>query len=131
MLKKTLTYTDFNDEERTEDFYFNLTEAELADMEITTIGGLTETMEKISKAKDKPALAKIFKEFILKAYGEKSPDGKRFMKSDEIRKAFEETQAYSDIYMELATDADKASDFFKKILPSKLINEKKNEDKVL
>ena len=111
MLKKTITYTDYNDVERTEDFYFNLTKAELMEMEMGAVGGLSGMIEKIVSAKDAPAIIKVFKELVLKAYGEKSADGKRFIKSKEISDAFSQTEAYSQLFMELATDADAASKF--------------------
>lgn len=120
MLKKTITYTDYNDVERTEDFYFNLTKAEVMEMEMSTSGGLAEAIQRIVAAQDAPAIIKIFKELVLKAYGEKSPDGKRFMKSDEIATAFSQTEAYSIIFMELATDADKAAEFVNGIVPADL-----------
>ena len=84
MLKKTIEYTDFNGEERKEDFYFNLTTAEIMEMEMGVAGGFSEMTQRIVDAKDVPSIIKIFKELILKAYGEKSPDGKRFIKSEEL-----------------------------------------------
>jgi hypothetical protein len=117
MLKKTITYTDYNGNERTEDFYFNLSKAEIMEMEMSTAGGLTEMIQKIVAAQDSPAIIKVFKELILKAYGEKSPDGKRFIKSDEISTAFSQTEAYSQLFMELATDADAAAKFVNGIIP--------------
>ena len=118
MLKKTITYTDYNDVERTEDFYFNLTKAELMEMEMGAVGGLSGMIEKIVSAKDAPAIIKVFKELVLKAYGEKSADGKRFIKSKEISDAFSQTEAYSQLFMELATDADAASKFVNGIAPN-------------
>lgn len=112
MITKTITYTDYNGVERKEDFYFNLTKAELVEMELTQEGGLADMIKKIVDANDTAAIVKIFKELILKAYGEKSPDGKHFMKSEEISTAFSHTEAYSELFMELATDSDKASEFF-------------------
>lgn len=117
MLKKTITYTDYNGNERTEDFYFNLTKAECAELEMSVNGGITAMIEKIIAAQEQPKLISVFKEFILKAYGVKSLDGKRFMKSDEIRTEFAETEAYSILFMELATDSNKAADFFNGIIP--------------
>lgn len=117
MLKKTITYIDYNGVERTEDFYFNLSKAEVLELEMGTTGGLTEMINKIVAAQDTPTLIKIFKDLVLKAYGEKSPDGKRFIKSDEIRDAFSQTEAYSNLFMELATDAEAASKFFNGIIP--------------
>ena len=117
MLKKTITYTDYNGSERTEDFYFNLSKAEVMEMEMSTSGGLAEMITKIVAAQDAPAIIKIFKELVLRAYGEKSPDGKRFIKSDEIATAFSQTEAYSQLFMELATDADAAAAFVNGIVP--------------
>lgn len=118
MLKETITYTDYNGSERTEDFYFNLTQAEIMEMELSTSGGLAEQITKIVNAKDAPAIIKIFKDLVLKAYGEKSPDGKRFIKSDEIATAFSQTEAYSQLFMKLATDADAAAKFVNGIVPA-------------
>lgn len=118
MLKKTTTYVDYNGTERTEDHYFHLTKAEIMEMELGTVGGLTETIRKIIAAQDTPSIVKLFKELVLKAYGVKSDDGKRFIKNDELREAFSQTEAYSMIFMELATDADAASNFVNGIVPS-------------
>ena len=117
MLKKTITYTDYNDVERTEDFYFNITKAEAMEMEFSVEGGLTAMIDKITAAKDFTSLVSLFKEFILMAYGEKSEDGRRFIKSDELSEAFSQTEAYSELYMELATNAEAASEFVKGVLP--------------
>lgn len=117
MLKKTITYTDYNDVERTEDFYFNLTKAEIMEMEMSTSGGLGEMINKIVAAQDAPSIIKIFKDLVLKAYGQKSPDGRRFIKSEELRREFEQTEAYSQLFMELATNADEASAFVNGIIP--------------
>jgi hypothetical protein len=118
MLKKTIKYVDYNDEEREEDFYFNFTKAELAEMELSTTGGMEELIRRISSTKDMPKLVQIFKEIILKSYGEKSPDGKRFIKSKELSDAFSQTEAYAELFMELATDAEAAAAFVKGIVPS-------------
>ena len=118
MLKKTITYTDYNGITRTEDFYFNLTKAEIMEMQLSTNGGLDVMIKKIIDSQDAPSIIKIFKELILKAYGEKSPDGKRFIKSEEISTAFSQTEAYSQLFMELATDADAASTFVNGIVPA-------------
>lgn len=117
MIKKTITYEDFNGVERTEDFYFNLTEAEIMEMEIGTAGGLAEMIKRIVDAKDGPAILKIFKDVVLKAYGEKSPDGRRFVKSDDITLAFSQTKAYSNLFVELATNAEVAAEFVNGIIP--------------
>lgn len=119
MLKKTITYTDYNGNERTEDFYFNLTKAEVMEMEMSTSGGLAEMITKIVAAQDAPSIIKIFKDLVLKAYGEKSLDGKHFIKSEELSTAFSQTEAYSQLFMELATDADSAAAFVNGIIPNK------------
>lgn len=124
MLKRTITYTDYNGVERTENFYFNLSKAEIMEMEMSTVGGLTEMINKIVAEQDAPAIIKIFKELVLKAYGEKSPDGKRFVKSDEIAAAFSQTEAYSQLFMELATDADAAAKFVNGIVPADINSDK-------
>ena len=118
MLKKTITYTDYNGLKRTEDFYFNLTKAEIMEMELSTTGGLSEMISRIVAAKDAPAIIKVFKELILKAYGQKSADGKRFVKSAALSEEFEQTEAYSILFMELATDADAAAKFVNAIVPA-------------
>ena len=118
MIKKSITYTDYNGVERKEDFYFNLTKAEIMEMEMSTAGGLAEMIQKIVAAQDAPAIIKIFKELVLKAYGEKSADGKRFIKSEEIATAFSQTEAYSILFMELATDAEAAAAFVNGIVPA-------------
>lgn len=118
MLKETITYTDYNGLERTEDFYFNLTEAELMEMEMSTSGGLSEMIHKIMAARDEPTIIKIFKDLILKAYGEKSPDGKRFIKSEELSIAFSQTEAYSKLFMKLARDEDAAAKFVNAMTPN-------------
>lgn len=129
MLKKTITYTDFNDVERTEDFYFNLTEAELTDMNLDENGGLADKLQKIIDSKEVKQIKDYFKWIVLKAYGEKSEDGRRFMKSPEITKAFEETQAYSDIWMDLAYNEDAAAEFVNGIMPKKLLVEAEKANK--
>lgn len=118
MLKKTITYTDYDGMERTEEFRFNLTKAELMDMQLTTVGTFSELMRKIIEEKDIVRLAKYFKEIILKSYGVKSDDGKRFVKSKELSEAFSQTEAYNELYMELLSDADKASKFIQEVMPN-------------
>ena len=120
MVKEPITYTDFNGVERTEDFYFNLTKAEIFEMEMNKEGGLSEYIKQIVAKGDTPSIMKIFKELILKAYGEKSADGKRFIKSAELSEAFSQTEAYSNLFMKLATDADAAAAFMNGIIPSNL-----------
>ena len=123
MLKKTITYTDYNGVERKEDFYFNLSKAEIMEMEMSIAGGLTEKINKIVSTQDAPELIKLFKELILTAYGEKSADGKRFMKSKEISEAFAQTEAYSVLFMELATDDKAAAAFINGIVPADAVKQ--------
>lgn len=118
MIKETITYTDYNGVERKEDFYFNLTKAEIMEMEMSTQGGLAEMIQRIVAAQDQPAIIKIFKELIIKAYGVKSPDGKRFIKNAEVVDNFVQTEAFSQMFMKLATDADAAAKFVNGIVPA-------------
>lgn len=128
MLKKTITYTDYNGVQRTETHYFNLNKAEILEMEMSTPGGFVEMINRIINANDQQAIIKLFKEIIFKAYGEKEADGRRFKKSHEISEAFSQTEAYVQLYMELATDADAASKFVNGIVPKE---EPANEQKAL
>lgn len=120
MIKKTITYNDYNGVLRTEDFYFNLTKAEIMEMEMSTAGGLEQMINKIIAAQDTPAIIKQFKEIIKKSFGEKSLDGKRFIKSPELFEEFSQTEAYSQLFMELATDAEKAAAFVNGVIPGDL-----------
>lgn len=120
MLKKPITYTDYNGVERTEDFYFNLSKAELMEMELSVTGGMTEMLNKIIAAKDAPSLMKTFKEIIMKSYGVKSDDGKRLIKSEELSIAFTQTEAYPVLFMELITDDKAAADFVNGIIPNEI-----------
>lgn len=121
MLKKVIKYTDYNGVEREEEFYFNLTAAEITEMELSEEGGLSNLITKITNAKDTPSLVKMFKGLILKSYGIKSPDGKRFIKSEEISTEFSQTEAYSILFMELATDEKAASAFVNGIIPQEAL----------
>lgn len=131
MLKKTITYTDYNGVERTEDFYFNLKKSEIMEMELSTDGRLSEMIKKIIATKDIPSLMSIFKEFILKAYGEKSPDGKRFVKSKELSESFEQTEAYSELFMELANSDKAAAEFINGLVPPDIAAQIKNDQQLL
>lgn len=118
MLKKTITYNDYNGSELTEDFLFNLSKAEVLEMEMATPGGFSEMIQRVISTQNTPELIKIFKELILKSYGEKSADGKRFVKSPELSEAFSQTEAFSNLFMELAINADEAAAFVNGIMPS-------------
>lgn len=117
MLKKTMTYKNYDGEDITEDFYFNLTKAELIDMELSTEGGLKTKLEKIVASRNVPEIIKMFKEIVLKAYGQKSADGKRFIKNAQLTEEFTQTEAYSELFMELATDDKAAAAFINAVLP--------------
>ena len=125
MIKKTIKYTDFNGIEREEDYYFNLTKAEIAEMELSVDGGLAEKVKKIVAAKDMPTLVKIFKDLVLRSYGVKSDDGRRFIKSEQLRDEFTQTEAYSELFMELSTNADAAVAFVNGIVPKDIESGKK------
>lgn len=118
MLKKVISYTDFDGVDRTETFYFNLTKSEIVEMEMSIDGGLAKMVESIVAAQDKPHMIAIFKDFILKSYGEKSPDGKRFVKSPELSTAFSQTMAYDQLFMEIANDGTAAANFINAIVPT-------------
>lgn len=119
MHKETIPYIDYNGTERTEDFYFNLTRTELTELEAGTEGGLGEYLTRIVNAQNVPELMAVFKKIILAAYGEKTPDGKRIRKSEEISKAFTETPAYDMLFQKLflSGDPNAASDFINDIIP--------------
>lgn len=122
MITETIKYVDYNGTEREEKFMFNLTKAELMEMEMGTTGGLAEMIQRIVETQDAPSIIKIFKDLVLKAYGEKSADGKYFRKVDEngtpLSIGFSQTEAYSQLFMKLATDAEAAAKFVKGIIPS-------------
>ena len=120
MVVKKIKYTDFNGVEREEEFMFNLTEAEITEMELTTDGGLSDSIKKIISAQDTPEIIKTFKMLLLKSYGEKSADGRRFIKSEELTEAFTQTNAYSQFFMELATDDKAAIAFINGIIPDSM-----------
>lgn len=118
MLKKTMTYQNFEDEEVTETFRFHLTEAEIVEWELSEgVGGLIKLMERVVASHDGKEITRIFREVILRSYGELSDDGKRFIKSPELAAAFSQTQAYSDLFMELASNTDAMTAFVNGILP--------------
>jgi len=117
MLKKTIKYTDFDGLERTEDFYFNLSKAEVLEMEMGVTGGMVKMLNKIVAEQDSAKLVERFKDLVLRSYGEKSPDGKRFIKSKELADAFSQTEAYSELFMELATNTEAATSFVNGIVP--------------
>ena len=121
MLTKTITYTDYNGVERTEPFYFNLSQAELIEMQLGGKDGLySDKLQKMIDNRDAAAIINTIKEFVLKSYGEKTDDGKRFVKSPEISQAFMQTEAYSQLITELLSDDAKSSEFILGIMPQGL-----------
>lgn len=117
MIKKTISYTDYDGNNRSEDFYFNLTKAEVVEMEASESGGMKKMLENIIKANDSKKIIAVFKDIIAKSYGVKSPDGKRFIKNEEVLNDFMQTEAYSELFMELATDEKAAAAFVNGIFP--------------
>ena len=117
MLKKTMTYTDYDGNQRTEDFYFNLSKAEVAEMQMSAAGGLDKMINRIISEQDGKRIIELFKDLVLRSYGKKSDDGKRFIKSKELAEEFSQTEAYSDLFMELATDSEAAAAFVNGIVP--------------
>lgn len=128
MFKKTITYNDFNGVERTEDFYFHLTKAELIKLEFSESGGLTHIIEEITKEEDTEALLNIFDKVIRMSYGKRSLDGKHFEKKPEYANSFLASEAYSELFMEFMQDANKASEFINGIVSSvpKTVSAKEN-----
>ena len=120
MVVEKIKYTDFNGLEREEEFMFNLTEAEITEMELTTDGGLSDSIKKIIAAQDTPEIIKVFKMLLLKSYGEKSADGRRFVKSEKLSEEFSQTNAYSQLFMKLATDDKAAVAFINGIIPESM-----------
>ena len=123
MLKKTITYTDYDGRERTEDFYFNLTKAELIEMDFSAKGGMQKLLEQITETNDRKRLIELVKDLILRSYGVKSEDGRRFVKTKELSEEFSQTEAFSELFMEVGTDDGAAVAFVKGILPQSLAAE--------
>lgn len=117
MYAKKITYTDYNGNERTEELHFNLTKPEVIELQLSTEGGLDKFINKVVEAKDMKNLIALFKQLIQMSYGEKSEDGRRFVKSQEITDNFMQTGAYSELFMLLATNDEEAAKFFNGIMP--------------
>lgn len=126
MLKKVIAYTDYNGVERKEEHFFNLNKAEIMEMELSIVGGLTSMINRVVAAQDGPTIMKIFKDLILKSYGIKSPDGIQFEKSEAISRKFEQSGAYDVLFMELVTDAKAAADFINGIVPADVAKQMKD-----
>lgn len=123
MLEKTIKFKDYRGEEREETFLFDLSPAELTEMELSQEGGMSNYIKKITATKDMPSLVKLFKELILKSYGEISDDGRRFIKDEKLAKEFSQTLAYSKLFMELVTDDTAAAAFINGIIPQEMLQE--------
>lgn len=129
MLKKPIAYTDYNGNPQVETHYFNLNKAELAELQVSTAGGLGERINNAIESQDPAVIVSVLKEIILKAYGQKSDDGKRFIKTEEMRNEFSQTEAYSELFGELVQNPDAVSEFVTGIVPPDIaqkINEEKN-----
>jgi hypothetical protein len=123
MLKKTIEYNDFNGDPVSEDFFFHLSKAELVEIELSHQGGLSESLKRIVAAEDGKAIIAEFKNIILGSYGQRSADGRRFIKNQALRDEFESTEAYSTLFMELVTDTDAAIEFVNGIIPTGMADE--------
>jgi hypothetical protein len=123
VLKKTIKYEDFNGDEVSEDFFFHLSKAELVELELSHKGGLSEALQRIVASEDGKAIIAEFKNIILSSYGQRSEDGKRFVKNQQLRDEFESTEAYSALFMELVTNTDSAIEFINGVIPSGMAEE--------
>lgn len=123
MLKKTVTYTNFDGEEVTEDLYFHLTKAEMVEMEMSHEGGMSDALQRIIDAQDGKAIMAEFKNILLTTYGQKSLDGRRFVKTEKLREEFASSEAYSALFMELVTNTDAAIEFVKGIVPQDMVEQ--------
>lgn len=128
MLKKTITYKDYNDVERTEDFLFNLTQTELMKWDLKTPGGLAAKLEKITQKFDVPSLTEFLEDLIDKSYGIKSDDGVRFIKDPKLSEMFRQTEAYDQLFTELFSNEKKTADFINGILPKELLDKAKEQN---
>lgn len=131
MLVKRINYTDYNGNQRSEDFYFNLNKGEIFNLQFGTEGGLDKAIQKIIQTEDAPKIVKTFQDIILNAYGVKSDDGRRFIKSEELSTEFKQTEAYSELLMELVSDEKKAADFINALMPKDLAEEAQKQQKLL
>lgn len=128
MIKKTIKYTDFNGDKREEDFYFNLTKDEIIQFGVKFPGGIEYQIEQLVKTENAREVYDIFRTLVLESYGEKSPDGKRFVKSDEMATAFEQTNAFSELILDLIDDSNYAAKFIEGLIPRDLLEEVKKEE---
>lgn len=127
MLKKEISYEDFNGEKLTETFYFNLTKPELLELEVSYKNGIEGALKEMLEKDDRSGLLAFFKKTVLHSYGKKSDDGKRFIKTEELTEEFTQTNAYAELYMELLNNSDSAANFISGIVPSDLAEAMKEE----
>lgn len=111
MVRKTITYTDYDGNQRTEEFLFNLSKAELIEMEASESGGMEKMLKRIIAEEDTKKIMSIVKDVILKSYGKKSDDGRRFIKSEGLSNEFSQTEAYSELLWELLQNEESAAKF--------------------
>lgn len=126
MVQKRITYTDYAGVERTETFYFNISKSELIRMESTTEGGYAQKLQRIIDAKDGSTIMELFEDIVLLSYGERTDDGRGFIKvrnGMKLAEEFAQTAAYDELYYELCTDAEAASAFVTGIIPKNLVEE--------
>ena len=116
MFKHVIKYTDYNGTEREEQFYFNLSKAELMEMELSTQAGVEEMIRMLIATNDNAKIVQIYKDLILKSYGIKSEDGRRFIKSQALRDQFEQSEAYSEFFMEILSNNKLQSDFINGVI---------------
>lgn len=128
MFVKEISYTDYNGNQKSKKYYFNLTKSELTEMDLTTVGGMRSFIDRITNSQDQAELIKLFKELILKAYGVKSDDGEKFMKGGDITTSFEQSMAYDAYFMELATNEKAAIEFVNGIMPRDLVEAANREN---
>ena len=131
MLIKPITYTNWNGEKKTKNFYFNLSTSELAKMELTSKAGMLETIKKMVDSDDKKEIINLFELIVLGAYGEKSADGEEFIKNDEVRERFKCHPAYDVLFMELISSEKTMADFINAVIPQNIAEEAKKNDKSL
>lgn len=130
MFKKEIEYQDFNGQQRKETFYFNLSKAELMEMELSTQAGMEEMIKMLIATKDNAKIVQTFKDLILKSYGIKSEDGTRFIKTPELREAFEQSNAYSELFMEILSNTDAQVSFINGVVNGVNVPEMKEEDAI-
>lgn len=123
MLKKRITYTNFEDEEVTETFYFNLTKADLMEMEVSKRGGLNGYIERIQETNDAGLVFEELKSLMSRSVGRLAPDGRGFSRSQQIRDEFMNSEAFSNFILEMLTDPQLAAEFIQGLIPKNIESE--------